>query len=142
MLAAVIGVLAVVHLNRWPGGDGEPSAAPQPIHALDGSEVDAAYRAHRSRVEVEVTGVVVRRLGDDTDGSRHERFILRAGNLTVLVAHNVDLAPPVPLSPGDTVRVRGEYEWNQLGGVIHWTHHDPAGRHPPGWIRLRGRQYE
>jgi hypothetical protein len=43
---------------------------------------------------------------------------------------------------GDTVEVRGEYEWTQLGGVIHWTHRDPDGCHAPGWIRLRGRVYE
>ena len=59
-----------------------------------------------------------------------------------IVAHNTELAPVVPVAVGDTVEVRGEYEWNQLGGVIHWTHRDPDGRHAPGWIRLRGRLYQ
>jgi uncharacterized protein DUF3465 len=106
----------------------------------DGALLDA-FRARRSGVEVEATGVVARRLPDDLEGSRHQRFILRVGDQAVLVAHNIDLAPRVPVSEGDTVQLRGEYEWNQLGGVIHWTHRDPAGRHQPGWIRVRGDVY-
>ena len=132
-MAGVIGLVAVALLLR-ARGPGEAS--------LDGSSVDAAYQAHRSGVEVDALGVVVRRLKDDTEGARHERFILRVGTVTVLVAHNIDLAPSVPVSPGDTLQIRGEYEWNQLGGVIHWTHRDPEGRNPAGWIRLRGTLYQ
>ena len=63
-------------------------------------------------------------------------------DLTVRVETNVDLTGPVPLSLGEHVTVRGEYEYYPLGGVIHWTHHDPRGRHPGGYIISDGRVYQ
>lgn len=82
-------------------------------------------------------------LADDRDGSRHQRFLVSvADQVSVLVAHNVELAPRVPLAPGDSVELRGEYEWNNRGGVMHWTHRDPDGRHEAGWIRHDGRLYQ
>jgi hypothetical protein len=94
-------------------------------------------------VEVETRGRVVRVLADDREGSPHQRFLVRVeGNTTVLVAHNLDLADRIPLAVGDSVELRGEYAWNPKGGVIHWTHRDPEGRHDAGWIRYRGRLYQ
>lgn len=92
---------------------------------------------------IEVTGFVKRLLTDDNDGSRHQRFILDigAGN-SLLIAHNIDLVDRVPLGIGDRVRVRGMYEWNDLGGLVHWTHHDPLGVEDGGWIRYRTRVYK
>ena len=88
-------------------------------------------------------GRVTRVLADDREGARHQRFLVRvAGSVTVLVAHNLDLAPRVPLAVGDSVELQGEYEWNDRGGVLHWTHRDPDGRHDAGWIRHGGRLYQ
>jgi hypothetical protein len=94
--------------------------------------------------QVTGTGTVERVLSDDNDGSRHQRFILELGSeRTLLVAHNIDLAPRIPsLSKGDTVAFYGEYETNQQGGVIHWTHLDPQGRHAAGWLEHEGRRYQ
>jgi hypothetical protein len=38
--------------------------------------------------------------------------------------------------------LHGRYEWNERGGVIHWTHHDPEGSMPGGWIRCQGAVYQ
>jgi hypothetical protein len=103
-----------------------------------------AIEQWRSGQQVSGIGTVVRVLSDDNDGSRHQRFILELGSeRTLLVAHNIDLAPRIPsLSKGDTVAFYGEYETNQQGGVIHWTHLDPQGRHAAGWLEHEGRRYQ
>lgn len=101
-----------------------------------------AFRDRESDVVVEASGTVERVLSDDLQFPRHQRFILRiAPNHTLLVAHNIDLAPRVPVEPGSRVAFRGEYEWNDQGGVVHWTHHDPENRRDGGWIEIDGKRY-
>lgn len=98
-------------------------------------------REPRGDQQLEGVGIVSRVLPDDDDGSRHQRFILTLANgRTLLVAHNIDLAPRLTgLDRGDTVAFFGEFEPNAEGGVVHWTHRDPAGRHVAGWLRHEGR---
>lgn len=108
------------------------------------SLLNDAFANRQSNVQVQGEGVVTKVLKDDLDGSRHQRFILKLDSgQTLLIAHNIDLAPRVDnLNSGDSVEFFGEYEWNPKGGVIHWTHHDPGGRHVAGWIKHQGRTYE
>ncbi len=103
-----------------------------------------AYQNQISNIQVSGSGKVSRVLSDDNKGSRHQRFLLRlASGQTLLVAHNIDLAPRINgLQQGDSVQFTGEYEWNSRGGVIHWTHRDPGGRHAGGWLKHKGRKYE
>lgn len=110
----------------------------------DGAElIAAAFSAERSGFMVETAGVVDRVLPDDDEGDRHQRFVLRLDNRhSVLVAHNLELAKRVPIEEGDPVAIKGQYEWNERGGVLHWTHHDPRGSHEAGWIRFGGTVYE
>lgn len=103
-----------------------------------------AYRNRRSDLQVLGKGEVIKVLSDDLDGSRHQRFILKmTTGQTLLVAHNIDLAPRISgLRTGDVVEFYGEYEWNSKGGVIHWTHHDPNNNHIGGWLKHEGRTYQ
>ena len=92
---------------------------------------------------IEGYGIVTRLLTDDDDGSRHQRFVVDMRNgQTLLIAHNIDVARRVPVGIGDKIRFRGTYEWNELGGVVHWTHHDPMGHLDGGYVRLRDRTFQ
>lgn len=108
------------------------------------SDIARLFREQQSGVFVEGVGSVEKLLPDDLDGSRHQRFILRlASGSTLLVSHNIDLAPRIEsLRVGDEVRFRGQYEWNERGGVVHWTHHDPAGERSGGWLHHASKTYE
>ncbi len=114
-----------------------------PILAND-AVIKNAFENRKSDVQVQGSGVVTRVLADDNDGSRHQRFIIRlSSNQTLLVAHNIDLAPRVAgIKVGDAIQFYGEYEWNSQGGVIHWTHADPNGRHVGGWLKHKGVTYQ
>lgn len=103
-----------------------------------------AYQNRQSNLQMQGGGKVNRILPDDNKGSRHQKFILSLSNgMTLLIAHNIDLAPRInSLQVGEVVEFYGEYEWNEKGGVVHWTHHDPGGRHIGGWLKHDGRTYQ
>lgn len=108
------------------------------------SAIAEAYENRRSNLQVGGSGEVIRVLSDDIEGDRHQRFILRLeSGQTLLIAHNIDLAPRLsPLKEGDVVEFSGEYQWNDQGGVVHWTHRDPRGQHVAGWLKHQGRTYQ
>ena len=68
---------------------------------------------------IEDSGLVLRLLPDDDDGSRHQRFVIKLrGGQTLLVAHNTEVAERIPVGLGDRVHFRGMYDWNDLGGLV------------------------
>jgi hypothetical protein len=140
-LAIVLVIAALAYGYVQEQGIGPPWS---PTSVGSTTALQDAIAARQSNVQVKGEGIVTKVLKDDLDGSRHQRFILKLGSgQTLLVAHNIDLAPRIDtLRSGDSVEFYGEYEWNPKGGVIHWTHHDPAGRHVGGWIRHLGRTYQ
>ena len=149
-LAIVVLVAIYVGLgkdNSFQRFTGSLSNKPSSTATESTSPVDAissAFNEQRSGVQVAGEGVVSKLLPDDNDGSRHQRFILTlSSGQTLLVAHNIDLAPRIAsLREGDSVAFNGVYEWNTKGGVIHWTHLDPGGRHEAGWLKHAGQTYQ
>ncbi len=135
-------VLAVV-VAYFGYGQSQPGTGRTSVDPSNSARLEKAISERRTAFQVRGSGKVIRILSDDNDGSRHQRFIVQLeSGKTVLVAHNIDLAPRVAsLRVGDFVSFNGEYEWNERGGVIHWTHDDPQGRHVTGWIEHNGKRY-
>ena len=114
---ALAGMLVLAQCGGSPPGDtADAGAAGTTSSDKAGDEALAdAFQHHLSDREVEGRGTVVRILPDDDEGSRHQRFIVRlASGQTLLVAHNIDVAPRVEdLHEGDAVAFRGVYEWTR-----------------------------
>ena len=116
-------------------------------HAVSGASLVCKFHdAHQSHQEVTVSGTIVRILGTRVGRSgTHEGFLLKFESdcpLTVRIETNTDLTGPVPISAGEHVTLKGEYEYYPIGGVIHWTHHDPRGRHEGGYVEADGKIYQ
>ena len=135
LIAAAVAFFAFIFIS---------CATEQRTSSLVDDPIGRAFANGASDVQVEGEGKVIRVLADDLDGSRHQRFIVQlASGQTLLISHNIDIAPRIDgLNIGDSVRFNGEYVWNEKGGVIHWTHHDPQGRHVAGWVIHDGKTYK
>lgn len=156
LAAMAVALGAAWYISRDAGRADAPSVedAALEIPQQTGAEAEAwaegagaAREAFEQRAQgrmLRVSGRVHRLLADDRDGSPHQRFVIATdAGQTLLVAHNLDLAPRLDgLGVGDRVEVFGEYEWNPQGGVMHWTHDDPQGTHLTGYIEWKGRRYQ
>jgi hypothetical protein len=129
--------------QRKPGKWSRSNPRPR---AEGGGAIEGLFRRRESDAIVTASGTIVKLLRDDlddTDGSgQHQQFLVEVdgADVTVKISHNLDFGR-VPVREGDAVRFRGEYEYNDRGGCVHWTHHDPKGWHEDGWIEHRGRRY-
>lgn len=114
--------------------------------APDNALVCSTYAGQGSGQEVLAQGNVAAILGTrEGPSGEHEGFLLQLTgdcDLVVRVETNVDLTGPVPLRAGEAAIVKGQYEYTVMGGVIHWTHHDPAGRHVAGYVQAGGKVYQ
>ena len=72
----------------------------------------------------------------------HEQFTLNTTQGPVQIIDNVDIAPQVPVRPGDRIEACGDMVHDPgKPPILHWTHHDPAHKHPDGFIRFQGKVY-
>jgi Protein of unknown function (DUF3465) len=132
-----------------PTQDIKAESAPVSASAVASSGMDAgaiieAYGARRNLPQVQGSGIVTKVLKDDTKGLKHQKFLLKVSdNITILIAHNIDLAPRVDgITEGDTVEYKGEYIYTPKGGTVHWTHKDPRGHHTAGFLKHNGKTYD
>ena len=128
-------------------GNVEQISSTAPVLATTGMDAGAiaeAFHAHRNLPQVQGSGVVVKVLKDDSKGLQHQKFLLKVSDtITILIAHNIDLAPRVDdIHEGDVVQFKGEYIYTPKGGTVHWTHKDPRGNHQAGWLKHNGKIYE
>lgn len=149
LATTLLGIVALAlawfaHSQGWlPLEEGSSTSGAAVAAPPSGGALAEAIRTRSSGVVIEDAGEVVKTLPDDDDGSRHQRFLVELpGGHTILIAHNIDLAPRAPVREGDRIEFRGQFEWNDKGGVVHWTHHDPGGRRPGGWLRHSGQTYK
>jgi hypothetical protein len=141
----LVGVALILSYRLFPRSHPASKAnasAPQgPTLAPGTTAIMNAFSSATSGVEVESSGTV-KEVPKDAAGANHQKFILDLGNgHTLILLHDTDSAPPVPAKVGDTLQFRGQYEWNENGGLIHWTHHDPEMKHEDGWVKLDGKAY-
>jgi hypothetical protein len=112
----------------------------------DNAQICALYSSGASGDEVIGRGTVAAVLGTSNGPSgEHEGFLLKLHgqcDLLLRIETNTSIIGPVPLHEGENLIVKGQYENDPTGGVVHWTHHDPAGRHVAGYILAGGKLYQ
>jgi hypothetical protein len=114
-----------------------------PQISLDDAQLLYDQANQLSKVEVTAIVQVKKLLPDDTRGLQHQKFLLILSNgSSVLVANDLTYGQRVPIQPGDIIKIHGEYIWNKLGGLIHWTHRSDTPRHESGWIECNGIRYQ
>jgi len=147
VIVAVVAVMLALGFVAMQGALSQQPTGQTPSPSVTvntDAQLGQLFSSQTSDVQVQGVGWVTRLLADDNEGSRHQRFILQlASGQTLLVAHNIDLAPKLQgLQVGDRVGFYGEYVYTAQGGTIHWTHHDPAGKHVAGWLEWQGQRYQ
>ncbi len=123
-----------------------PADAPAGPVGTDGGIPDLFRNKVSDRI-VQASGTVVKVLPDDEDTSdgseQHQKFLVELADknrTTIKICHNLKFGR-VPVREGEVVSFRGEYEYTDFGGSVHWTHKDPRGTHEDGWIEYDGEQY-
>jgi len=146
LTAASLIVLAGCGANQMPTSAAakaaQATAAARAVLIAEEKAIDAAELKPEANKDWQVIeGKVTKLLPDDLQGLRHQHFLVQVGNKTVKVAHNIDLAPYVPVKVGDEVEMKCEYIRSKPNDVAHWTHYDPAGGEG-GYIKLNGKVYD
>ncbi len=125
---------------------GGTAACASHAEAPDNAAICGAYGTQAQGGEVIARGRVVDVLGTRPGKSGiHEGYLVKLTgggcDLLLKVETNTTITGAMPLRTGENVTVKGVYVYNPLGGLIHWTHHDPRGRHVDGYVQANGVTY-
>ena len=116
-----------------------------PGYKLDGGEavVEKAFYDRQSELMVEVTGTVFQMASQNASNAGYQEFRMKlpSGQLLTIV-HENKRGQRLPLEANDTVTVRGQYYWNELGGIIKGTQRDNSMERLHGWIEHDGVRYD
>ena len=103
------------------------------------------YASQSSGNEVLVSGHVVALLGTrESRSGKHEGYLVKLNkncDLLLKVETNTSITGPIPFTHDEPIVLKGVYVYDPLGGLIHWTHHDPSGRHMNGYVIAGGKSY-
>ena len=105
--------------------------------------LEHAYYDRHSSFMSEVSGTVVRIVVDDRSEPNTQQFFIRLQNgQTVLVVHDLKGGARVPVAIEDQVTIRGEYIWNETGGILQNTERDLSPQRRHGFIEHEGKRYQ
>jgi hypothetical protein len=146
MIYKVVGVIAGLALilagKSCLSGKPAPAAARVPAASTGLAQIMDAVTNRRTGITVQHWGTVERTLADDQGTDKLQKFIITLeNNHSFLCAHNISIAPRVPLATGDRVEFMGRFDWNSAGGLLYRTHHDPNMVIEDGWLRHNGKVY-
>lgn len=142
LVGIVVGLALIFGGKACFGGRTGPKAAKAQATMTGLPQIMDAVTNRKAGIMVQHWGTVSRTLADDQGAGKIQKFIvtLENGHL-LLFAHNVGIAQRVPLATGDRLEFRGRFDWNDVGGLIHRTHHDPQMVFEDGWLRHNGKVY-
>lgn len=112
-------------------------------HVQDDRALIEAIDGRRQVYYVEAADLEVTRiLPDDRNGSPHQLWQARtsSGDIVTIV-YNSDMGDRVPVEIGARFSVGGQFLWVNRAGMIHWTHEDPRGSRPDGYVYMNGTYY-
>ncbi len=139
---AVVAVVVALGIAGHLSHTKESVGAAQKAGQVGCAEVQRAYHSQASGSWLTMAASISRLLPDSHGSSTHQRFILRcASGQTVLIDNNVDVGSRAPVALHETVVAHGQYIWNDLGGLIHDTHHSTGGS-PDGWLLVGQHVYQ
>jgi hypothetical protein len=140
LLRKTVGLVMLFGLCLWFS----PTLRSKIITPVDDSDIIATAYQHQTSnilVEAEAKVVYVFPVIKHRELNFQEFRVELTNGHRVRIIHDLNEAEAVPLRASDVIRFRGEFDWSDDGGLIHWTHDDPKGERGDGWIEFGGSRY-